>query len=139
MPEKYRIYYWNGLETISYIGSDDEGNNDCCAKKCKLFQSPGLATEFDIVIYVVDSQSYCVKIFTTLGKTAKFLEAIWNLYKAFSIQEKKVDLELQSLEGAYVLVDESFKTLKLFEINVRTHLQKPCKNLDGPHGFISSK
>ena len=34
---------------------------------------------------------------------------------------------------------ESFKTLKWFETNVRNDLQKPCKNLDGPHGFISSK
>ena len=80
-----------------------------------------------------------MKIFTTLGKTAKFLETIGNLYKAFSVHEKKGDYELQSLESACVLLDESFRTLKLFETNVRNHLQKPCKNLDGPHGFIFSK
>ena len=56
-----------------------------------------------------------MKIFTTLGKTAKFLETIGNLYKAFSVHEKKGDYELQSLESACVLVDESFKTLKSFE------------------------
>ena len=80
-----------------------------------------------------------MKIFTTLGKPAKFLEAIENLYKTFSVHEKKGDYELQLLESACVLEDVSFKTLKLSEINVRNHLQKPCKNLDGPHGFISSK
>ena len=63
VPEEHCIYYWNGLETTSFIGSGDEGNNDGCAKKCKLFQPTGLAIEFDNVIYVVDSQSYCVKIF----------------------------------------------------------------------------
>ena len=52
---------------------------------------------------------------------------------------EKGDYELQSLESACVSVDESFKTLKLFETNVTNHLQKPCKSLDGPHGFISSK
>ena len=46
---------------------------------------------------------------------------------------------MQSLESACVLVDESFKTLKWFQTNVQNHLQKPCKNVDGPHGFISSK
>ena len=80
-----------------------------------------------------------MKICTTLGKTAKFLETIGNLYKVFSVREKKGDYELQSLESACVLVDESFKSLKLSETNVRNHLQKPCKNLDGTHALISSK
>ena len=66
-----------------------------------------------------------MKIFNTLGKTAKFLETVGNLYKAFSLHEKKGEYELQSLESVFVLVDDSFKTLKLFEINVRNHLQKP--------------
>ena len=79
------------------------------------------------VIYAVDSQCYYVKIFTTLAKTAKFLKTIGNLYKALSVHEKKGDYELQSLESVCVLADESFKTLKLFETNVRNHLQKPCK------------
>ena len=122
VPEKHRIYYWNGLEATSFIGSGDEGSNDGCAKKCKLFQPTGLAIEFDDVIYAVDSQSCCVKIFTTLEKTAKFLETIENLYKAFSVHEKRGDYELQSLESACVLADESIKTLKLFETNVRNHL-----------------
>ena len=69
----------------------------------------------------------------------KFLETIGKLYKAFSVHEKKGDYELQSLESTCVLVDELFKTLKLFETNVKNHLQKPCNNLDDPHGFISSK
>ena len=85
------IYYWNRLETTSFIGPGDEGNNEGCAKKCKLFQPTGRAIEFDNIIYAVDSQSFCVKIFTTLGKTAKFLETIGNLYKGFSVQEKKGD------------------------------------------------
>ena len=89
VPEKHRIYYWNGLETTLFIWSGDEGNNDVCAKKRKLFRSTGLTIEFDNVIYVVDSQS-CVKIFTTLAKTAKFLETKGNLYKAFSVHEKRV-------------------------------------------------
>ena len=49
VPEKHGIYYWNGLEMTSFIGSGDEGNNDGCAKKCKLFQPTGLAIEFDNV------------------------------------------------------------------------------------------
>ena len=137
VPEKRCICYWNGSETTSFIGSGDEGNNDSCAKKCKLFQPTGLALESDNAIYVVEFQSYCVKIFTTLGKTGKFLETIGNLYKAFSVHEKKGDYELQSSESACVLVDESFKSLKLFQTNFRNHLQKPCKSLDGRHGFIS--
>ena len=68
-----------------------------------------------------------MKIFTTLGKTAKFLETVGNLFKAFSVHEKKGEYELQSLESVFVLIDESFKTLKLFETNVRNHLQKPRK------------
>ena len=51
------------------------------------------------------SQSYCVKIFTTLRKTAKFLET-GNLYKAFSVHEKKGEYELQSLGSACISVDE---------------------------------
>ena len=80
-----------------------------------------------------------MEIFTASGKTAKFLETIGNLYKCFSVLEKKDDYELQLLESSCVLVDESFKTLKLFETNARNHLHKPCTNLDGPHGFMSSK
>ena len=116
--------------------SDDEGNNNGCAKKCKLFQPTGLAIELKNVIYVVDFQPYCVKIFSTLEKTAKFLETIGNLDKVFSVPEKKGDYESQSLESTCVLVESH---LKWFETNVRNHLQKPCKNLDGQHEFISSK
>ena len=36
-PEKHRIYYWNELETASFIGSGDEGNNDGCAKSDNYF------------------------------------------------------------------------------------------------------
>ena len=121
VPEKHRIYYWNGLGTTSFIVSGDESNNGGCAKKCKLFQPTVLAIEFNNVIYAVDSLSHCVKIFTTLGKTAKFLKPIENLYKALSFHEKKGVYELESSESACVLVDESFKTLKLFETNVRNH------------------
>ena len=75
----------------SFIGSGDQGNNDGCAKKCKLFQPIRITIEFDNVIYIVDSQSYCVKIFTTLGKTAKFLDTIGNLHNAISVHEEKVN------------------------------------------------
>ena len=47
-----------------------------------------------------------MKIFTTLGKTAKFLETVGYLYKAFSVLEKKGEYELQSLESVFVLVDD---------------------------------
>ena len=60
----------------------------------------------------------------------KFLETIGKLYKAFSVHEKKGDYELQSLESACVLVDELFKTLKLFETNVRNHLQTWMAHMD---------
>ena len=43
VPEKHRIYYWNGLETTSCTESADEGSNDGYAKTCKLFQPTGLA------------------------------------------------------------------------------------------------
>ena len=135
VPEKYLIYYWNGLEATWFIGEGDERNNDGCAKNWKVFQPTGLAIEFHSITYVVDPQCYCVKIFTTLGK-------VWNSLKQLETSIKR-DYELQSLESACVLVDlvESFKTLKAFERNVRNHLQK---YIDGglmmtDYGFISMK
>lgn len=47
-----------------------------------------------------------MKMFTTLGKTAIFLKTTGNLYKAFSVHEKKGEYELQSLESACISVDE---------------------------------
>ena len=73
-----------------------------------------------------------MKMFTTLRKTAIFLKTTGNLYKAFSVYGKTGGYELQSLQSACDLVDQSFKLLKLFETNVRNHLQKPCKNLEWP-------
>ena len=87
VPEKHHTLYWNGLGMASFIASGGEGNNDGCAKKFKLFQPIGLAIELDYVICVADSQSYYEKIFSAIGKTAKSLETIGNLYKAFSVPE----------------------------------------------------
>ena len=65
-----------------------EGNSDGCAKKCKLFQPTGLHN-LTMLFMLLIPQSYCVKIFTTLEKTAKFLKTIGNLYKAYFCSRKK--------------------------------------------------
>ena len=89
MREQYYCLSPPTIIQISFTGSGDESNLDERTDKCKLFQLGGLSVEFDNVIYFVDAQSYCNKIFSTLHKTAKFIETSKNLYKSFSVHQKR--------------------------------------------------
>ena len=52
------------------------------------FQPSGICSEFNNVVYICDIQTSCIKIFTTLKKTAEFLKGIGELFSEFSIYEK---------------------------------------------------
>ena len=98
MGEQYYCLSPPTMAKVSFTGSGHESNLDDGADKCKLFELSGLSVEFGNVIYFVDAQSYCTKIFSTLHKTAKFIGTSKNLSKTFSVYEKR---EIMSC-GSYI-------------------------------------
>ena len=89
-PNTHRILLWqkNSDEVEVFAGSGSEGNKDGMASKTEFYQPVGLCVEFNHVVYVCDAQISCVKILTSLKQTAAFLNAMGNIYKAFSVHEK---------------------------------------------------
>ena len=71
------------------MGSGVQGKSDDKALKCEFYQPAGLCAEFDNVVYVADYRTLCVKVFSSVRHTSKFLAAIVNLMGAVAIHEKK--------------------------------------------------
>ena len=90
-PKSHIIRFWDRdrRDNEIFAGSTSEGNKDGLSKECQFHQPTGLCIEFDNVVYICDSHTSGIKVFTSLAKTAEFLDALWKIYKAFSIHEKR--------------------------------------------------
>ena len=90
-PKGHRILFWkkSSNEVELFAGSGSEGNKDGMVSKTEFYQPAALCVEFDHVVYVCDAQTSCIKILTSLKQTAKFLNAMGNIYRAFSVHEKR--------------------------------------------------
>ena len=88
--EKHRIMSWSNASSLEVFAGDSDrpGNQDCPSVSCQFYQPTGVCVEFNHVVYICDSQSGCIKIFSTLVYTAQLLSAIGKLYAAFSVHEK---------------------------------------------------
>ena len=91
------------------------------------------------VVYVYDSQTNCIKMLTTLEKTADFLNAIGKIYKAFSMHEKHQPYKLCTLLEAAALVDQCLVHLRQSEALIRNKVPNLPHSLNGPQGNFASK
>ena len=73
----------------------------------------------DNVVYVCDTQTSCIKISTTLKKTAEFLKGIGELFSAFSLHEKHQTYESCDLPGAIVRVGRCLQVLEENVLSIR--------------------
>ena len=81
---------WSNASSMEVFAGDSDrpGNQDGPSVSCQFYQPTGVCVEFNHVVYICDSQSGCIKIFSTLVYTAQLLSAIGKLYAAFSVHEK---------------------------------------------------
>eukprot|EP00794_Sanderia_malayensis_P019295 gene19295-21219_t len=140
-PTSHLIRAWNESngETRIFAGSGEAGNTDGLSNQCKFFQPVGLAVEFYHVVYMCDAQASCIKIFTTLSKTAQFLNAVGKIYKAFSVHEKHQNYSNHDLTRAGVMLGESLDHLNENEDLIRSDVHLTGKNLNGPQGNVAAK
>ena len=93
----------------------------------------------DNVVYVCDTQTSCIKISTTLKKTAEFLKGIGELFSAFSLHEKHQTYESCDPPGAIVRVG---RCLQVLEENVASIRELNCHlplSLNGPEGSVAAE
>ena len=141
LKSTHAVLKWSRCERYVQVfgGDGNPGNNDGLATKCRLFQPSGICSEFNNVVHVCDTQTSCIKIFTTLKKTAEFLKGIRELFSAFSLHEKHQTYESCDLPGAIVRVG---RCLQVLEENVASIRELNCRlplSLNGPEGSVAAK
>ena len=109
----------------------------CFHNLLQFYQPTGVCVEFDHVVYVCDSQTNCIKMLTTLKKTADFLNAIGKIYKAFSVHEKHQPYKLCTLLEAAALVDQCLVHLRQNEALIRNKVLNLPHSLNGPQGNVA--
>ena len=98
---------------------------DGVALKCKLSDPRKICVEFENVVYLVDYKTSSVKLFSTMKRTAKFLNALGSLFAAFQTHEKGIKLAPKNLQGAISLESQCNNTMEdtlMFRINRGRHL-----------------
>jgi hypothetical protein len=115
------------------------GNQDGPSMSCQFYQPTGICVEFNHVVYVCDSQTGCIKIFSTLVHTSQLLGAIGKLYTAFSVHEKHQSYKQCSLDEAILLVESCLTVLRGNETMIRNSCDKAPKSLNGPEGNVATK
>ena len=82
----------------------EEGSLDGLVTTSCFKQPMGIATEFEIVVYVSDAQTNSIKLLRKMIQCAEFLRAIGAIYKAFSVHNKAASYENKTAEEAVGLV-----------------------------------
>ena len=140
-PKSHRILLWRkNLDKVEvFAGSGSAGNMDGVASKTEFYQPVSLCVEFDHIVYVCDAQTNCIKILTSLKKTAEFLNAMGKIYNAFSVHEKHQTYKLSSIQDAVGLVSDTLQILRRNESCIREEVDNLPKTLNGPQGNVASK
>ena len=139
--EKQCILKWSRCERNVQVfnGDGTPGNNDGLATKGRLFQTSGICSEFNNVVYVCATQTSCLMTFATLKKPAGFVKGIGEVFSAFSLHEKNQTFEYCDLSGAIVRVG---RCLQVLEENVASIRELNCHlplSLNGPEGRVAAK
>ena len=140
-PKSHLILHWKKDCNVIQVfaGNSNEGNRDGLVKNTEIYQPAGVCIEFDHVVYVYDSQTHCIKIFTTLYQTAEFLRAMGKIYKAFSVHEKHRPYELCCIDDAIVLIKECLSFLRQVEELIRNDVPNLPKYLNRPQGMVANE
>ena len=121
-----------------YGETGSEGNRDGLARHTEFYQPPGLCVAFNHVVYVCDSRTSYIRVFTTLKETAIFLVAVGNIYKFFLVDEIHAQNKLCSLREAATLVNESLQYLHRNEAKVPERSPWQCGQEDNSVSVVSA-
>ncbi|KAL9966337.1 hypothetical protein ACROYT_G024391 [Oculina patagonica] len=140
-PERHCVLKWSSsVRNVQvFAGDSTPGNNDGIATKCRFFQPSGICSEFNNVVYICDTQTSCIKVFTTLKKTAEFLKGIGELFAAFSIHEKHHKYDLCDLTTAIRRVGMCLQVLEENVASIRELNICLPSSLNGPEGSVAAK
>ena len=123
-----------------FAGSGNENSVDGPLVQCSLRQSCEIDIEFDNVVYATDAMSGTVSIISPLTNTVKFLKAVGDLYRGFSVHDKGKPYETFNLQSALGRIHNSRVSLEENEQaiyhDVNTHLPK---TLNGTQGNVAGK
>ena len=105
-PQNRKIYkYTIKSSTLEdFAGSGNEDSVDGPLAQCSFRQPCGIDIEFDNVVYATDAMSETVSITSPLTNTVKFLKAVGDLYRGFSVQDKGRPYETFNLQSAMGLI-----------------------------------
>lgn len=121
-----------------FAGSGNENSVDGPVDQCSFRQPCRINVEIDNVVYATDAMSGTVIIISSLSNTVKFLEAVGDLYRGFSVHDKGKPYETFNLESAlalthncHVFLDENEQAIH-HEVNANL-----AKTLNGPQGNVA--
>ena len=140
-PERHCVLKWSSCEkrVDVFTGDGTPGSNDGIATKCIFFQPLGICSEFNSVVYICDTQTSCIKVFTTLKKTAEFLRGIGELFSAFSIHEKHHTYDLHDLPTVISKVNRCLQALEENIASIRELNIRLPHSLNGAEGSVAAK
>lgn len=98
-PQNRKIYkYIIESSTLEdFAGSGNENSVDGPLAQCSFRQPRGIDIEFDNVVYVTDGMSGIVSIISPLTNNIKFLKAVGDRYRGFSVHDKAKPYETLTL------------------------------------------
>ena len=90
-PQNRKIYKYT-IESSAlgdFVGGGNEDSVDGPVAQCSFRQPCGIDIEFDNIVYAMDATSGTVSIISPLPNTVKFLKAVGDLYRGFSVHKKR--------------------------------------------------
>lgn len=141
-PASHCVMLWSKKEgTVECFAGNraKAGNRDGIVSATEFYQPVGLCVEFGHVVYVCDAQTSCIKIITTLQRTADFLTAIGNIYAAFSVHEKHHAFTTCAIAEAIAKLGECLDHLRKNESSIRQNVLRLPRTLNGPQGNVAAK
>jgi len=105
-PTNRKIYRYiiRSATLKDFAGSGNENSVDGPVAQCCFRQPCGIDVEFDNVVYPTDAMSGTVNVISPLNNTVKFLKAVGDLYKGFSVHDKGKTYETFNLPIALGLI-----------------------------------
>ena len=89
-PTNRKIYKYiiESATLEDFAGDGNENRVDGPVDQCSFRQPCGINVEFHNVVYARDAMSGIVIIIFSLSNTVKFLKAVGDLYRGFSVHDK---------------------------------------------------
>ena len=125
-------------EISAFAGTGVRGTQDGPVGTCQFQQPIAICTEFNSVAYVCDARTNSIKIITQLKETAKFLQGVGKLYKAFSVHNKGEKYQTHTLQESSDLLSDCKATISEFEKSVQSIEDIGNRSLNGPEGCVAA-